>query len=51
MDHNDSIDADFLKEVPFGVIVICKKKQIEGHICPSTIEKISQLPQKREISE
>jgi hypothetical protein len=33
LDHNASIDADFLKEVPFGGVEICKEN-FRGHICP-----------------
>jgi hypothetical protein len=38
LDHNASIDADFLKEVPFGGIKISEKNS--GSYLPPTIEKI-----------
>jgi hypothetical protein len=41
LDHNASIDADFLNEVPFGSVEICKEK-FRGHICP--------LPENENIS-
>jgi hypothetical protein len=37
LDHNASIDADFLKEVPFGVSRFAKKFQ--GSYLPSKIKK------------
>jgi hypothetical protein len=37
LDHNASIDADFLKEVPFGVSRFAKK--ILGSYLPPKIEK------------
>jgi hypothetical protein len=39
LDHNASIDADFLKEVPFGGLDICKEI-FRGHICPQKLKKI-----------
>jgi hypothetical protein len=39
LDHIASIDADFLKEVPFGGLNICKKI-FRGHICPQKLKKI-----------
>jgi hypothetical protein len=38
VDHNASIDADFLKEVPFGDVEICKEN-FRGHICSSKLKK------------
>jgi hypothetical protein len=38
LDHNASIDADFLKEVPFGGLDICKEI-FRGHICPQKLKK------------
>jgi hypothetical protein len=37
LSHNASTDVDFLKEVPFGDIKLCKE-MFRGHICPSIIE-------------
>jgi hypothetical protein len=37
LDHNASIDADFLKEVPFWGVEICKK-YFRGHICPQKLK-------------
>jgi hypothetical protein len=42
LDHNASIDADFLKEVPFGGLDICKEI-CRGHICPQKLKKNSPL--------
>jgi hypothetical protein len=39
LDHITSIDADFLKEVPFGGLNICKIF-FRGHICPQKLKKI-----------
>jgi hypothetical protein len=36
--QNRSIDADFLKEVPFGGLEICKEN-FRGQICPQKTEK------------
>jgi hypothetical protein len=38
LNHNASIDADFLKEVPFGDVEICKEN-CRGHICPQKLRK------------
>jgi hypothetical protein len=38
LDHNASIDADFLKVVPFGGVEICKEN-FRGHICPQKLKK------------
>jgi hypothetical protein len=35
LDHNASIDSDFLKEVSFGGLDICKEN-FRGHICPKS---------------
>jgi hypothetical protein len=43
LDHNASIDADFLKEVPFGVSRFAKK--ILGVIFAPKIENISTIAQ------
>jgi hypothetical protein len=40
LDHIASIDADSLKEVPFGALNICEKI-FRGHICPQKLKKIS----------
>jgi hypothetical protein len=45
LDHNASIDADFLKEVPFGVSKICKKN-FRGHIRPQKLKKFFTIAQK-----
>jgi hypothetical protein len=37
LDHNASIDADFLKEVPFRGVEICKENSA-GHICPPKLK-------------
>jgi hypothetical protein len=42
--HIASIDADFLKEVPFGGLNICKKV-FRGHICPQKLKKILTIAQ------
>jgi hypothetical protein len=44
LDHNASIDADFLKEVPFGGVEICKEN-FRGHICPQKLKKILTIAQ------
>jgi hypothetical protein len=38
LDHNASIDADFLKEMPFMGVEICKK-HLRGQICPPKLKK------------
>jgi hypothetical protein len=38
LDHNASIDADFLKEVPFGGVEIFNEN-FRGHICPQKLKK------------
>jgi hypothetical protein len=38
LDHNASIDANFLKEVPFGGLEI-SKENFRGHICPPKFGK------------
>jgi hypothetical protein len=43
LDHNASIDADFLKEVPFGVWIFAKK--FLGSYLPPKIEKILTIAQ------
>jgi hypothetical protein len=40
LDHNASIDADFLKEVPLEAVEICKKFQ--GHIWHKNIKTTKQ---------
>jgi hypothetical protein len=49
LDHNASIDADFLKEVPFGGLDICKEI-FRGHFRPQKWKKFSSL-HKHEILE
>jgi hypothetical protein len=44
LDHIASIDADFLKEVPFGGLNICKKI-FRRHICPHNLKKILTIAQ------
>jgi hypothetical protein len=43
-DHIASIDADFLKEVPFGGLDICKEI-FRGQICPEKLKKIFTIAQ------
>jgi hypothetical protein len=50
LDHNASIDADFLKEVPFGGLDIWKKI-FRGHICPQKLKKKISPLHKHEIHE
>jgi hypothetical protein len=40
LDHNASIDADFLKKVPFGAIEVCNEN-LRGHICPKNWKKLT----------
>jgi hypothetical protein len=44
LDHIASIDADFLKEVPFGGLNIYKKI-FRGHICPQKLKKFVTIAQ------
>jgi hypothetical protein len=44
LDHNASIDADFLKEVLFGSVDNCKEI-FQGHICPQKLKKIFTIAQ------
>jgi hypothetical protein len=37
LDHNTSIDADFLKEVPFGGVEF-GKANFRDHICPQKVK-------------
>ena len=49
LDQNASIDADFLRVVPFGGLEL-RKENFRGHICPQKLKKISPL-HKHEILE
>jgi hypothetical protein len=40
LDHNASIDADFLKVVPIGGVEICKETFM-GQICPRKLKKMT----------
>jgi hypothetical protein len=42
--HYASIDADFLKVLPFGGVEICKENFM-GHICPQKLKKILTIAQ------
>ena len=44
VDHNASIDADFLKEVPFGGVEIYNEN-FSGHICPQKLKKFLTVAQ------
>jgi hypothetical protein len=44
LDQNASIDADFLRVVPFGGLEVCKENFM-GQICPQKLKKILTIAQ------
>jgi hypothetical protein len=50
LDQNASINADFLRVVPFEGLEICKEN-FKGQICPPKLKKNLTILQKHEILE